>query len=176
MSSLLRFGLLGLMILSVFCFRWLPHPPNFTPLFAVALFSGMVFRSRLLAFSLPIFLLLVSDIWLGFHSTWAFVYFPLILVVALGMGWQKKPVFTSWSIRVFSGSVLFFFVSNFGVWWMSDLYPPTLEGLNLAFAMGVPFFKNALAGDFFFSALLMGSYQLATRTFRRVSASDPWLG
>ena len=53
-------------------------------------------------------------------------------------------------------SLLFFIVTNFGVWLTG--YPKTIEGFVLCYTLAIPFFINAIAGDLFFSYILKYSY------------------
>ena len=102
--------------------RLVPHPPNFAPITAMSLFSGAYFTRKQLAFILPLLAMLISDLFLGFHTISIFVY--LSFAVITWMGQQKNRVTPK---LVLMGSVLFFLISNFGVWLL--YYPKTIDGL-----------------------------------------------
>ena len=128
--------------------RLVPHPPNFAPITAMSLFSGAYFTRKQLAFILPLLAMLISDLFLGFHTISIFVY--LSFAVITWMGQQKNRVTPK---LVLMGSVLFFLISNFGVWLL--YYPKTIDGLVTCFALAVPFFATSLLGDIFYSLILV---------------------
>ena len=147
-------------ILVAAALRLLPHPPNFTPIGAMALFGGAYFGRRALAFAAPLGALLISDAILGFHSGMPYVYGAVALIVLVGWAVAKRITFLSVAAAALATSVLFFAVTNFGTWATGELYPPTLAGLAACFLAAIPFFQNTLAGDLFFSALLFGGFAL----------------
>jgi hypothetical protein len=144
-------------------FRFLPHPPNFVPLTAIALFAGAYITDKRLAILIPIGALFISDVIIGFHSTMIFVYASLIAMVGIGMLLQNRKRVSPIAIATLSGSILFFIVTNFGVWVMGTMYPKTIEGLISCYVAAIPFFRNALAGDMVYVTLLFGSFALAQR-------------
>jgi hypothetical protein len=144
--------------------RLLPHPPNFSPIAAMALFSGAYLPRRALAFLAPFGALLLSDALLGgFYGGMVFVYLSFALTVLIGwaIAGRKSPLIIGGA--ALASSVLFFVVTNFGVWLSSGMYPRTGEGLIGCYVAAVPFFQNTLAGDLFFTALLFGGFALAER-------------
>jgi hypothetical protein len=151
-------------ILVATALRLLPHPPNFTPIGAMALFSGAYLGKRWLAFVAPLAAMLLSDAVLGFHSGMIFVYASVALIVLIGgIGLNRKSVLRIGGAAVAS-SVLFFVVTNFGTWALSGMYPPTLSGLAACYVAAIPFFQNTLAGDLFYSGMLFGGFALLERT------------
>lgn len=143
--------------------RLLPHPPNFSPIAAMALFSGAYLSQRSLAFVAPIGALLISDILLGFYGLMWLVYASVALVVCLGWLLQSKRSPARIMVAALSGSVLFYLLTNFGVWAFGDLYPKTVSGLVACYVAALPFFQNSVAGDLFFTALLFGGWAMAER-------------
>lgn len=151
---LLLLSVLSLAVLS----RWIPHPPNFSPIGALALFSGIFFADRRLAFLIPFSVILVSDLILGFHAISIFVYLGFAITVGLGI-WLRSHIKTSHIIlTVLGSSVLFFMLTNFGVWVISGMYPHTLSGLTTCYIAAIPFFQNSLLGDLFYNLIFLGGY------------------
>ncbi len=166
-----RFVILVGITLAAAASRLLPHPPNFTPLFAMALFGGACFASRIAAFAVPLAAMFLSDLALGLvlYGTAVFplmpyVYVSFALTVLLGC-WARSrrcsPVAVAGA--ALASSILFFVVSNFGVWLQGTLYPQTLEGLAACYIAAIPFFRNTLAGNAIFTLVLFGGFALAQR-------------
>ena len=65
--------------------RFIPHPPNFTPIIAMGLFSGFCIKNKTIAILLPIMAMFFSDLFLGFHLTIYWVYGSLVIATILGM-------------------------------------------------------------------------------------------
>ena len=128
--------------------RFLPHPPNFTPIAAIALLSSKGFNNRWVVFLIPIVSLFISDLFIGLHATIPFVYFSFILIALLGLYVKKINIFS-----VLLSSTIFFLVSNFGVWLL--YYPITTEGLVQCYTLALPFFLNTVLGDLVYGALLI---------------------
>lgn len=139
--------------------RLLPHPPNFAPIAAMALFGGCHLAKKY-ALVIPLLAMLISDLFLGFHSTMPFVYGSFLATGLFGI-WLKnhKSVLNVFGVSLFS-SILFFLVTNFGVWLSGGLYPKTLQGLLDAYVMAIPFFRNTIIGDLFYVGLFFGSYEI----------------
>lgn len=150
-------------ILLAAAMRLLPHPPNFSPVAAIALFSGAYLNKRALAFSAPLGALFLSDIFIGFHSQMFTVYGSMALVVCLGWLVARRRSVVAIGSAAVAGSVLFYLITNFGVWAFSDMYPKTAAGLIACYVAAIPFFQNSLAGDLFFTTILFGGFALAER-------------
>lgn len=136
--------------------RFLPHPPNFTPIAAIALLSSKGFSNRWIVFIIPIVSLFISDFFLGLHVTIPFVYASFILISLLGMYVKKINIGT-----VFLSSSLFFVVSNFGVWLLH--YPISLNGLVQCYSLALPFFLNTILGDLVYGGLLIYPFYVLQR-------------
>lgn len=154
-------------------FRLAPHPPNFTPIAAMALFGGACLGRRALAFAAPLGALALSDAILGFHSSMVFVYGSVALTVLLGWAVARKITPMRVAGAAVASSVLFFVVTNFGVWLAGGMYPPTLSGLAACYVAAIPFFQNTLAGDLFFTAVLFGGFALFERRLPALRAQAP---
>ncbi len=124
---LIFLGLLGVGMAG----RLLPHPPNFTPVAAAALFAGFYFSKRLAAAMVPMAILGLSDLIIGTYNL------PLMLTV---YGAFLFPlIFRRWlrsklsAVRVGTGavcgSVFFFLTTNCAVWLFGGWYPSTPGGL-----------------------------------------------
>lgn len=134
-------------------FRLVPHPPNFTPITALALFGSSQSKDRFSGTYLSLLVMFVSDIILGFSMITPFVYGSFILISILFNEINVKNVLAS--------SLLFFIITNFGVWVLG--YPFTLEGLILCYTLAIPFFVNSILGDLLFSYLLKHSYSFTEK-------------
>lgn len=167
-------GLIAGMILIAALSRFLPHPHNFTPLGAMALFGAAHFHRKYLAVLVPFAALWLSDLVLNnlilarqfpqyyqegfvwFTSIW--IYLGFFLIAALGwLALQKVNVPRLLGVSV-SASLIFFLTTNFGVWAESLMYPKTLAGLSACYAAGIPFFWNTLLGDLVYTGIMFGAY------------------
>lgn len=136
--------------------RLVPHPPNFTPLVAAALFSGASYRDWRLALLIPLAAMLLADLLLGLHATLVFVYLGMAASVAVGrwLGTRRRPVLLLGAGT--AAAVLFFLVSNFGVWLTQNLYPHDVAGLAACYLAALPFFTNSLVATLLWGVLLVG--------------------
>ena len=151
MKSTQKMRLTGLaMSIAAVAVRLIPHPPNFTPIGATALFGGAKF-GRPWNYLLPLTLLFVTDLFLGFHGTMAYVYGSLLIITFLGERWAKKPSTPRIIVLGLASSTIFFLVTNFGVWAQGTLYPPTFAGLIESYVAAIPFWQNMLLADLIFS-------------------------
>jgi hypothetical protein len=141
--------------------RLVPHPPNFTPIGAMALFSGAYLGRRGLAFAAPLGAMLLSDSVLGFYSGFWITYLAVALVVTVGLLALSRVSPLRVGVAAIASSVLFFLVSNFGTWAASGMYPRSFAGLEACYVAAIPFFQNTVAGDLFYAALLFGGFRLA---------------
>jgi uncharacterized protein DUF6580 len=145
--------------------RIAPHPWNFTPVGAMALFSGALIKDRRLAFASPLFALFAGDLFIGFYKpgVMLLVYASFTLSVLIGRCVQNHRSLARISGATLLGALQFFLVTNFGVWALGSFYPRTLAGLGACYAAGIPFFWNTLAGDAFYAAVFFGAFALAER-------------
>jgi hypothetical protein len=151
--------------------RLLPHPPNFTAITAIALFAGAQMSDRRSALLVPLAALFLTDLVLGLHSGMLLVYVCVAAAVGLGALVGSRPQPLRLVGASVAGSVLFFVVTNFGVWAMGALYPRTLAGLAECYVAAIPFFQNALAGDLFFTAALFGGFEFLRRAVPALSSA-----
>lgn len=150
--------------------RLLPHPPNVTPLTAMALLGG-AYLSRGQALLLPLAALFASDLVLGLHATVPFVYGSFVLVALLGtlLRADRRP--GRLAVAALASSALFFVVTNLGTWLVAGLYTRDLQGLAACYAAALPFLRNSLLGDLAYTALLFGLENAGLRTFARAQAT-----
>jgi hypothetical protein len=152
--------------------RFLPHPPNFTAISALALFAGVQLRSQKLALLVVFLSLFLSDLVLGLHQLVPVVYGCFALTVFLGARFCQIKAATRTPFVLISSTLLFFTVTNFAYWAMGDLYPKTSEGLTLCFMAALPFLGHQLMGDLFFGASLFGGLWLLEKTFPQIQLSS----
>ena len=145
-----------LLILVATISRLIPHPPNFTPITAIALFSITKLDNKFLATLIPLLCLYLSDIFLGFFTINIFVYLSFTLISLLGYYIRKINLFS-----VLLSSLLFFIMSNFGVWILG--YPKTFEGFFLCYFKAIPFFGYTILGDLFYCYLIKFVYDYFER-------------
>jgi len=182
-SLLFRTVLVLTMILLTAALRLAPHPWNFTPVGAIALFSGAMVRDRRLAFLFPLLVMFVTDAIIGFNKLSPVVYASFLLSVLIGRAVvgarfsapqrakresdansvtnEKTRTLPRIGAATFLGSLQFFLITNFGVWAFLGSYPRTAAGLAACYLAGVPLFWNTLAGDAVYATLLFGAFFLA---------------
>jgi hypothetical protein len=148
--------------------RLVPHPPNFTPIGAMALFSGAYLGRRPLAFAAPLGAMLLSDAVLGFYSGMWITYLAVALIVLVGWIALSRVSVLRVAGAALASSIVFFLVSNFGTWALSGMYPHTGAGLVGCYVAAIPFFQNTLAGDLFYATLLFGGLRVAEHAAPRL--------
>ncbi len=181
-----RFWFLTALTLAAAVSRIVPHPYNFAPFAAVALFGAATFPGRWSAVIVPFASLLLGDLLLhvtylaGWQPNWGFyqgqwvVYACLIPSVLLGFAIRGRRNFATVAAATLAGSVFFFLVTNFAWAYGPDgLYPKTLQGLLLSYEAAIPFFRNGLAGDVVYSTALFGGLALAESRFPALRSAKP---
>ncbi len=165
------FAVVVLMILAAAATRFLPHPPNFTPITGMALFGAAYFAKKYWAIIIPFVALWFSSVILdnviyahyydGFQwMSQPYVFLSMIAIVGLGFLSLKKITFGRLVGTSLVASTLFFLISNFGAWAMdiSGIYPDTFAGLMACYAAGLPYFLNTIAGDLLYVGVLFGGF------------------
>jgi hypothetical protein len=157
-------------IIAGLVFRVAPHPANFSPIFAIALFGGTYFADKRLGLIVPLLALSISDFFLGSYDPllMIFVYGGLLLTGMLGLWLRNHKSVVNVLGSAVASAGLFYFLSNFGVW-LNPLsgYSRDLAGLGLCYFMALPFLKYSLAGNLFYVAILFGGYELVRLALRR---------
>lgn len=163
-----KFKLISAFILIGALSRLLPHPYNFTPIGAMALFGGTFLKEKKYAFLIPMLALFISDIVLeifhgtGFHREMPWVYGSMALITMLGFFLRGREQRQTIMVASLTGSMLFFFVTNFGCWTHGD-YGYTGAGLANCYIAAIPFFKGTVMGDLFYNLVFFGSFALVNR-------------
>src|SRR5687768_9516877 len=135
----LRLLALVSVVIALAVYRILPHPMNFTPVMAVALFAGAKLDDKRMAFLLPLLAMLLADLVIGLHATMLFVYAGMALAVVLGLMIRQRTGFVPVTAAALAGSLSFFALSNFGAWLYSpELYSRDWAGLVAAFIAAIP--------------------------------------
>ncbi|MBA4250445.1 MAG: hypothetical protein C0425_02750 [Chlorobiaceae bacterium] len=165
-----NFLLVVTLIIVAIASRLIPHPPNFAPIAAIALFSGAYFSNKQLAFAVPLIALFISDWIIGFHDMMIAVYACFIAAIFIGFMLKEKIKFKNVALAAVVSSVLFFVVTNFAVWAFSGgvIYQKNIAGLLQCYVAAIPFFHNTLLGDLVYSGILFGAYETA-------KVKLPWL-
>ena len=158
-------GVGSLLVLVCVVARLLPHPPNFTPVAAVALFAGAYFSRRWLAVAVVLVGMAISDVLLGAYDlgVMAVVYASLLLPILAKPLLADRVRFWRVGAAAVVCGIAFFLTTNAAVWWFGPYYPSGVEGLLASYIAGLPFLKWTLAGNVLWSLLLFGGYALAIR-------------
>jgi len=171
-SNHARLAALFSAIVAAAALRLVPHPPNFSPIDAMALFSGAYLGRRWVAFA-PLAALFLSDLVLGFYHGMATVYATVALIVAIGWSLSSRRSPLRIAGAAVAGSVTFFLITNFGMWLFSGFYPLTSAGLAACYVAAIPFFQTTVAADLVYAGLLFGGFALAEHFLPRLRAGEP---
>ncbi len=139
-SNLILIGIL----LIIGLLRLFPHPPNLTPVIALSVLAAAWFPKGKTQYLVPLTIMLLTDAVIGFHSLMPVVYGSLLVAGTCGRLLRHQTDTTQSLLAGASSSIVFFILSNFGVWAMSPLYPKTVAGLVSCFTMAIPFFHNTV--------------------------------
>jgi len=161
-----RAALIAGMVVLAAALRIVPHPMNFAPIGAMALFSGAYFSSKRAAVLVPLVALAAGDCFTGFHRLVLWVYASFLVSVAIGFWLRRKKSAARIGAAIVAGAIQFFLVTNFAVWFAGiGSYSKTPAGLADCYVRGLPLLGNTLAADTFYVALLFGGMALAERRF-----------
>lgn len=140
--------------------RLIPHSPNVAPITAMALFGG-AYLPKKYAIAIPLAAMLISDYFIGFHGTIIYVYGSFAAIGLMGLWLREKRSPGKILTLSLAASLLFYLVTNFGVWANPhSWYPHNLQGLMQSYIMGLPFLRNTIVGDVGYTALFFGGYEL----------------
>lgn len=163
-NSKLNFIFLGLVAVFSFFARLLPHAPNFTPIGALAIMAGTLLPKKYALF-LPLIVMLAADYFIGFYDIKIMlsVYSSFLFYVILGNVFGKGE--KTWKLPggAIGGALLFFLITNFAVWAFTPMYSKDFSGLLQSFTLALPFFKNTLLGDIFYTLFFLTAYQMVLK-------------
>lgn len=143
------------------------HLPNFTPVIAIALFGGAYLNKRL-AIVVPLAIFAVSDMIIGFHDTMFFTWGAMLVVTGVGILLRQRKTGMNVTFSAILSSVLFFGISNFGVWATGSLgYPMTWTGLLECYIMALPFFPNTLMSTLLYALVLFSVYEVVAYRLKK---------
>jgi hypothetical protein len=161
-----RAGLVTGIVIAAAALRVAPHPINFTPIGALALFGGAYFSSKRAAVAVPLLSLMAGDVFTGFHKLMIWVYASFLVSVAIGFWLSRRKTASRIGAATLAGAIQFFLITNFAVWVTSTgSYALNSYGLLSCYIAGFPLFWNTLAGDALYAALLFGTMALAEKRF-----------
>jgi hypothetical protein len=178
-----QFFLVLATLVAVIALRLVPHLPNFSPLCAIALFGAAHFRNRWLAYTLPLVAIVISDVLVNnilyaqyfngftlFYEGCWWQYAAYAVIVLGATAWFQRGISAVTVLGgAFGASLIFFLLSNFGVWAGSAMYPQNAAGLMACYAAGLPFLQTTLASDVLFSGVLFGVFALVERLSQRLA-------
>ena len=183
-----RFWFLTALTVVAAASRIAPHPLNFAPMTAVALFGAATFSKRWMGVAVAFGSLLLSDLLLqltyqeggwqpnpGFYRGQWVVYACMLPTLLIGFAIRGRRNVATVAAATLASSVFFFIATNFAVWASpgGTLYPKTAQGLLLCYEAAIPFFKNSLAGDTCYATLLFGGLALADAIFPALRKAEP---
>ncbi len=159
-------------ILSAVLLRLVPHVPNFAPIGAMALFGGAHLQKRY-AFFLPLLVMVLSDIFLGFSASTPSVYVSFLIIVGIGMWLRNHTSIQNVIVASLISSTIFYLLTNFNFWYPQALYPRTFSGMLDSYIMALPFFRPTIFGDLFYNGLFFGGYALVQKIlFKQVKVYE----
>tara|TARA_R100000750_G_C2319267_1_gene85655 strand:+ start:56 stop:562 length:507 start_codon:yes stop_codon:yes gene_type:complete len=135
--------------------RIIPHPPNFTPILATAIYTPYMVNDKWIAVLIPLSAMFIADIIIGFHPYMLWVYGAIglsTLISSWSMRFNKKYI--QLGVMAILSSILFFIITNFAVWAIWDYYPKTIDGLIICYIKAIPFFQNTLLGTIIYTAII----------------------
>jgi hypothetical protein len=178
----IRFTLLVSVVFVAAMTRLLPHPHNVAPIAAIALFGGAYFKKLETTILIPLAAFWLSDLalnnivykqwypeftWFSMNFIWSAI--ALVAISLVGKFLLTKVSTVKIVGASFIGSMIFFLISNFGVWQSGHIYTHSLSGLITCMGAGIPFLLNTILGDFFFCAVLFGLFELASKKYKSLA-------
>ena len=180
-TSNTRFAVLTGIVFMAAMSRLMPHPANFTPIGAIALFGAAYYRRWIFAFLIPFLGLWISDLVLNniflkdmyssfvwFGNAWVYIAFALIVVIG-GLTLKKWTTGKLVGVTVLS-SLLFFVLVNFGHWmgpW--SLHTKTFAGLLATYVDAIPFDARTLMGNLVYTGIMFGTFEWMKKRYPKLS-------
>lgn len=147
----------GLLVFGI-GWRLIPHLPNFAPIGAIAITAGMIFKWRK-ATMIPLISIIVSDLVIGLYQGFLWTWLSVAIIPIAGLMARSLPIIWRIPIGALSASLIFFVISNFGVWVSSGMYSHTLVGLAECYTMALPFLRNTIISDLYFTSILIAAFE-----------------
>ena len=151
--------------------RFLPHYPNVTPLYSVALFSGSKPQNKLLSVLFFFTTLLISDIILNkffynMPSPMSYLVSPVflctlighVMIITVGTFLLRKTTVKNVFISSGLSAFMFYIFSNFGCWIEGSIYSLDFNGLLKCYTAGLPFLKNTFLSIIAYNTVIFGVY------------------
>ena len=156
LSTIERVVVFSLLLLLGITSRFLPHPPDMTALTAV-IFASALYLGPRLSIILTVLLLVLSDVFIGSYEmpVMISVYGAFLLIAGIGVIFARLQKIEHKALILVSASVVFFLITNAAVWYFTPWYSKDLTGLMTSYTLGLPFLKNMLVGDFFYTPALL---------------------
>lgn len=158
--------------------------PNVTPLGAMALLGGSYLANRWIGVVLPLLALWISNLFLNnlvyvgidhefiwFGQSFWMVSFAMVCISFFGSRFLQKRSVSRVAGGALISSLIFYVITNFGVWAQGLMYPMNIGGLISSYVAGIPFFWNTLAGDLFFTGILYGVIEFSFRKLEQPAIS-----
>ena len=158
-----RFWLAFALVVTGVVFRVVPHPWNFAPIGAIALFGGAKFDRRSFGIAMPLLTMLIGDAFIGFHSAMPMIYATYALIAVIGMFLRNRESVATVGGAALLSSTIFFITTNFDMWARGTTYAKTADGLVTCYIAAIPYFGNTIASDLLFSAVFFGAFAIAER-------------
>lgn len=155
--------------------RLVPHPANFAPVMAVTIFGGAILP-RKLAVIIPVSVLMVSDLFLGFYPIMPIVWVCYVIVAMASAYTLRAGGMVRLMATVLMASIFFYLVTNAAVWWWSGMYVHSWTGLAHCYILALPFFRNSLLSDAFYTTLLFGLFAVSRRRVAMISQQEESVG
>ena len=143
--------------------RFIPHPPNFTSLLALSFYVPVIFGLRYLPALL--FSFAITDFIIGYHSGTFFTWGSVFLIGLIANFFAKN--ITTRLTGALVGALIFFVISNFGVW-VSGMYGLTIVGLLNCYTLALPFFAYSIISTTIFSLIIEILYKTYQSKFLKL--------
>ena len=145
------------------CSRLVPHLSQFTAILAVAFFAGLYLKGWK-AIAIPLAVMVISDVIIGFHDTMFYTWGSMITISAIGLGLQKQKSFAIVLGGSIASALVFFVITNFGAY--LSLYPHTMAGLRECYILAIPFFRSTLISTVAYSLVLYAAFEWLSKSIR----------
>ena len=144
--------------------RVVPHPPNFTPILAGIIFLPFIKKDFTFSLIIPIVVMLISDFVIGMHSLMFWTYLPILILSFLAFYFYQDSFRRVINLAIFS-PIIFFILSNFGVWVNSAKYSRDFSGLVECYIYAIPFYASSAISCILFSIIF---YLIRQLIFKKI--------